>query len=137
MTARLYHFAMFLVTLGMLAGVVADWHFTVGFDPRSLEWWQWLYAAAIHPAGLPDNMQYPALVILGSGMLVLIVLAIFSARARNDTVSGNRKGRELHGSARWANWRELYSLQFVGKQTAGQLLMPIGESTGWLTILFQ
>ncbi|AUG51500.1 type IV secretory system conjugative DNA transfer family protein [Thalassospira marina] len=107
MTARLYHFAMFLITLGMLAGVIADWHFSVGFDPRSLEWWQWLYAAAIHPAGLPDNMQYPALVILGSGMLVLIVLAIFSARARNDTVSGNRKGRELHGSARWANWRDI------------------------------
>jgi type IV secretion system protein VirD4 len=107
MTAKLYHFAMFVVVLGMLAGVIADWHVVVGFDPRSLQWWQWLYATLIHPAGLPDNMQNPALVILGSGMLVLIVLAIFSARARNDTVSGTRKGKELHGSARWATWRDV------------------------------
>ena len=115
MSQRLGHFFLVVILLGMIAGVIGLWHFEVGFDPRNPAWWKWLGAVAIHPAGLPKEMLYPAFYTIIGGVLLMVVVGVLMSRARNDTVSGNRSGKELYGSARWATFKDIRKARLFRK----------------------
>ncbi|WP_417519123.1 type IV secretory system conjugative DNA transfer family protein [Marinobacter sp.] len=99
----------------MITAILWQWHLAVGFDALDLRWWQWSLSAATHPAGLPDEMLYPALWIGITGLLSMFGVLALASRANNSTVRGNRKGDELHGSARWAKLRDLKKARLFRK----------------------
>lgn len=114
MTA-LYRLTLPVILLGMITAILWQWHLAVGFDALDLRWWQWSLDAATHPAGLPDEMLYPALWIGITGLLSMFGVLALAARANNSTLKGNRKGDELHGSARWAKLKDLKKAKLFRK----------------------
>ncbi|WP_417260421.1 MULTISPECIES: type IV secretory system conjugative DNA transfer family protein [Alphaproteobacteria] len=114
MTA-LYRLTLPVILVAMITAILWQWHLAVGFDALDLRWWQWSLSAATHPAGLPDEMLYPALWIGITGLLSMFGVLALASRANNSTVRGNRKGDELHGSARWAKLRDLKKARLFRK----------------------
>lgn len=114
MTA-LYRLSLPVILLAMITAILWQWHLAVGFDALDLRWWQWSLDAATHPAGLPDEMLYPALWIGITGLLCMFGVLALAARANNSTLKGNRKGDELHGSARWAKLKDLKKARLFRK----------------------
>lgn len=114
MTA-LYRLSLPLILIAMITAILWQWHLAVGFNALDLRWWQWSLDAATHPAGLPDGMLYPALWIGITGLLCMFGVLALAARANNSTLKGNRKGDELHGSARWAKLKDLKKARLFRK----------------------
>ncbi|AJD52754.1 TRAG protein [Thalassospira xiamenensis M-5 = DSM 17429] len=114
MTA-LYRLSLPFILLAMITAILWQWHLAVGFDALDLRWWQWSLEAATHSAGLPDEMLYPALWIGITGLLSMFGVLALATRANNSTLKGNRKGDELHGSARWAKLKDLKKARLFRK----------------------
>ncbi|RCK47776.1 type IV secretory system conjugative DNA transfer family protein [Thalassospira profundimaris] len=114
MTA-LYRLSLPFILLAMITAILWQWHLAVGFDALDLRWWRWSLDAATHPAGLPNEMLYPALWIGITGLLCMFGVLALAARANNSTLKGNRKGDELHGSARWAKLRDIKKARLFRK----------------------
>ncbi|KXJ52530.1 MAG: conjugal transfer protein TraG [Thalassospira sp. Nap_22] len=106
MTA-IYRLTLPVILITMITAILWQWRLAVGFDALDLRWWQWSLDAATHSAGLPDEMLYPALWIGITGLLCMFGVLALAARANNSTLKGNRKGDELHGSARWAKLKDI------------------------------
>lgn len=135
MSQRLGHFFLVVILLGMIAGVIGLWHFEVGFDPRNPAWWKWLGAAAIHPAGLPKEMLYPAFYTAVGGVLLMVVVGILMSKARNDTVAGSRRGNELHGSARWATMKDIRKARLFRKDGDSVIVGAVRTWRGKIRVL--
>lgn len=111
----LYRMSLPVILIAMIVAILWQWHLAVGFDALDLRWWQWSLDAATHPAGLPDEMLYPALWIGITGLLSMFGVLALATRANNSTLKGNRKGDELHGSARWAKLKDLKKARLFRK----------------------
>jgi type IV secretion system protein VirD4 len=135
MTQRLGHFFLVVIFAGMIAGIIGQWHYSVGFDPADPAWWQWLGKAVVHPAGIPSEMLNPAIMIAtGCGLLFCLVSFLMS-RARNDTVSGSRKAHELHGSARWATIKDIKKARLFRKPGDSVVIGAWRTATGKIRAL--
>ncbi|MHC8494279.1 type IV secretory system conjugative DNA transfer family protein [Thalassospira sp. SM2505] len=114
MTA-LYRMSLPIILITMIAAILWQWHLAVGFDALDLRWWQWSLDAVKHPAGLPDEMLRPAIWTGIAGLLSMFAMLALATRANNSTLKGNRKGDELHGSARWAKLKDLKKARLFRK----------------------
>ena len=114
MTA-IYRLTLPIILIAMIAAILWQWHLSVGFDALDLRWWQWSLEAATHSAGLPNEMLYPALWTGIAGLLSMFAVLALASRANNSTLRGNRRGDELHGSARWAKLRDLKKARLFRK----------------------
>lgn len=114
MTA-LYRMSLPVILIAMITAILWQWHLAVGFDALDLRWWQWSLEAATHSAGLPNEMLYPALWTGIVGLVSMFAMLALATRANNSTLKGNRKGDELHGSARWAKLRDLKKARLFRK----------------------
>ncbi|KZB64649.1 type IV secretion system protein VirD4 [Thalassospira sp. MBR-102] len=110
-----YRLTLPVILIAMIAAILWQWQLAVGFDALDLRWWQWSLEAATHSAGLPDEMLYPALWIGITGLLSMFGVLALATRANNSTLKGNRKGDELHGSARWAKLKDLKKARLFRK----------------------
>tara|TARA_R110000782_G_scaffold19775_1_gene53824 strand:+ start:546 stop:2321 length:1776 start_codon:yes stop_codon:yes gene_type:complete len=104
-----------VILIAMITAILWQWHLAVGFDALDLRWWQWSLEAATHSAGLPNEMLYPALWTGIVGLLSMFGVLALATRANNSTLRGNRKGDELHGSARWAKLPDLKKARLFRK----------------------
>ncbi len=114
MTA-LYRLTLPIILIAMIAAILWQWHLSVGFDALDLRWWQWSFEAVKHPAGLPDEMLRPAIWTGIAGLVSMFAMLALATRANNSTLKGNRKGDELHGSARWAKLKDLKKARLFRK----------------------
>ena len=114
MTA-LHRMSLPVILIAMITAILWQWHLAVGFDALDLRWWQWSLEAATHSAGLPNEMLYPALWTGIVGLLSMFGVLALATRANNSTLRGNRKGDELHGSARWAKLPDLKKARLFRK----------------------
>lgn len=115
MSQRFGHFLLVVILLGTIAGILLEWHLSVGFDPRNPDWWKWLGATLVHPAGLPKEMLFPAFGIILGGIALMGVVGFIMNRARNDTMAGGRNSKDIHGSARWANIKDIRKARLFRK----------------------
>lgn len=102
-----------VIALGSLWGL---WWWQIGFDPRDIKWWKWLIASLLHPAGLPQPMVWAAQGCLIGGLLLLLAIAIFMRQARNRTLHGGFGSKDLHGSARWATFKDVLKSGLLSKK---------------------
>ncbi|KZB63145.1 conjugal transfer protein TraG [Thalassospira lucentensis] len=114
MTA-LYRMSLTIILIAMITAILWQWHLAVGFDALDLRWWQWSFEAVKHPAGLPDEMLRPAIWTGIAGLVSMFAMLALATRANNSTLKGNRKGDELHGSARWAKLKDLKKAKLFRK----------------------
>lgn len=99
-----------LLGCASLVGVtLTGWHLTLGFRPDQAEWWRWLGTFWKQTGGFPGEVLRPAYAGVGSFLAFLFLGAALSTGARSTTVSGGRKSKELHGTARWASHRDVKS----------------------------
>jgi len=105
---------MLMARLGLIAvfslavvAVLLQWHWSVGFDPLDARWWEWAFKSAVHPAGLPAAMTSAAIWTGAAGFAAMLGVAALAARASNRTVAGSREAEELHGTARWAEKKDV------------------------------
>ena len=115
MSQRLGHLFLVVIALGMLVGTIGQWYLAIGFDATNPEWWHWLWASAIHPEGLPDELVKPTMITVLVGAVLLVIVGIIMTRARNDTLSGRRKSKDLYGSARWATMKDIKKARLLRK----------------------
>ncbi|MDP2699926.1 type IV secretory system conjugative DNA transfer family protein [Thalassospira sp.] len=115
MNQRVGQFFLFLILLGLVGGILGQWYLSVGFDPRNPAWWQWLWAASIHPEGLPDELLKPAFLTAIVAGLLFVVVGFLMTRARNETMSGGHKSKNLYGSARWAKLKDIKKARLLRK----------------------
>lgn len=99
--------SLLFVFVGILAAIIIQWHFAVGFDPQDLRWWEWVAKVAFHPTGLPPEMLNAVYFAGAGGVVGMFLVVAIATRARNRTLGGGRDGDELHGSARWANRKDV------------------------------
>lgn len=114
MTA-LYRLSLPVILLAMITAILWQWRLAVGFDALDLRWWQWSFEAVKHPAGLPDEMLRPAIWAGIAGLISMFAMLALATRANNSTLKGNRKGDELHGSARWAKLKDIKKARLFRK----------------------
>lgn len=115
MTQTRAHFLLVAILLGSIAAILMQWNMAVGFDPTMLEWWNWLAAVIMHPDGVPDEMLTPAIWTLIAAVSAMAMVGIWASRARNETVQGKRKSKDLHGSARWATLKDIKKAHLLRK----------------------
>ncbi len=104
-----------IVTL-MVIATLWQWHHAVGFDPLDARWWKWFLKSIAHPEGLPMELVYPLYWTGIGGVAAIFLLMVIASRAKNSTVSGGRKQDELHGSARWAEKKDIKKAGLFSKQ---------------------
>ncbi|GAB3129316.1 type IV secretory system conjugative DNA transfer family protein [Novispirillum itersonii] len=102
-----------LLALGCLWGL---WWWQIGFDPRDVQWWKWLIASLLHPAGLPQPMVWAAQGCLIGGLVLLLAIALIMRQARNRTLHGAFGSKDLHGSARWATFKDVKHSRLLSKK---------------------
>ncbi len=107
---RLKSLALTALILAIPAAAVITftlWYLAQGFIPWTQEWWSWLIASAIFYRDLPAGMFWPLiffLVVVGStGMAT----TLFRLSPGGTTIFGGVKAADLHGSAKWADRKEI------------------------------
>ncbi|GAB6053096.1 conjugal transfer protein TraG [Magnetospira thiophila] len=130
MTARLL---LPVVFLAALAAILLQWRGAVGFDPLDGRWWVWLWQTATHTRGLPDDLLWPVYWTGAAGFAALALVLHLSARAGARTLAGGRQRDDLHGSARWALWKDVKRAGLAGRRgvVVGGWKQWLGTRTLW------
>ncbi|QFT29576.1 Conjugal transfer protein TraG [Labrenzia sp. THAF82] len=97
--ARLF---AFLGLASLVSVTLIGWHLSLGFDPLNVAWWHWLRAVWLESGWFPPEILNPAYAGFGAFALFFCVGAYASSGAKSKTVSGGRKQKDIHGTARWA-----------------------------------
>ncbi|MCW9033511.1 MAG: type IV secretory system conjugative DNA transfer family protein [Alphaproteobacteria bacterium] len=105
-----------LIIIFIVIATLWQWNLAVGFNPMDSRWWSWLIKTTIHPEGVPTELVYPLYWSGIGGITAMFLLMVLATRSRNSTVSGGRKGDELHGSARWAEKKDVKKAGLFSKQ---------------------
>ena len=96
-----------IVMLAAIVALFAIWHAGEGFVPWDIRWWRWLIATWFHYGFLPAGMMIP----LAGTMAVMIGAPVAATalgrRIGARTVHGDFGKTDLHGSARWADKRDV------------------------------
>ncbi len=104
-----------LVIFLCLGGLFSYYHYAFEFDYKSLEWWGWLFKVYFSPQEKPSFITVP-LYLTGFCMMVgLVLVALVFSGSKASTISGGRKGKDLHGSARRAKWKDIKKAQLNSK----------------------
>ncbi|SDQ36831.1 type IV secretory system conjugative DNA transfer family protein [Pseudovibrio sp. Tun.PSC04-5.I4] len=116
-----------------IAVTLAGWYYTLEFDPTNMEWWKWLYAYFQQTNELPNTILIP----FGGGfiamILVMIAGRIVMEKATSSTISGNRDSKSLHGTARFAERKEVEKMGLLrGK---GVIVGGFEEKNGSTSVL--
>ncbi len=78
-----------------------------GFNPFQPDWWKWLRAFWLETGGLPSEILRPAYGGFGAFLALMVTGTIVSSGARSETIFGGRKQKDIHGTARWAETRDV------------------------------
>ncbi|POF27819.1 type IV secretory system conjugative DNA transfer family protein [Roseibium marinum] len=104
------HLMRFFAVLAFsaLVGVtLTGWYYTLGFNPLQPAWWQWLLDFWRQARGFPTEILHPAYAGLAGFLVLMLIGAIASSGARSKTIFGGRKQKDIHGTARWAEARDV------------------------------
>lgn len=118
---RLARFSI-LITMPLSMGIIL-W-FVGNFDVTYPPAWDWLVGYIKTHKTIPPYFLWAAYGGVGVALALLLVIQIIASRVKARTVSGERGQKDLHGSARWAVWKDV--------KRAG--LIPIGFSL-WVRFL--
>ena len=124
--------ALILLLLSAPAALFGVWYQTVGFDPRQVPHWQWLGGYLRSTGSLPEEMLFGLYGTGGYLILGVLVIVLVASRASARSVSGGRGSSDLHGSARWAKWRDVVKAGLTGKTgvVVGRDRLGIGQPVG-------
>jgi type IV secretion system protein VirD4 len=104
------HLMRFFAVLAcvVLVGVtLTGWHYYLGFNPLQPDWWKWLRAFWLETGGFPPEILRPAYGGFGAFLALMLTGAIVASGARSETIFGGRKQKDIHGTARWAETRDV------------------------------
>jgi len=97
-----------VLAYGALVGVtLTGWYYTLGFNPLQPAWWQWLLDFWRQARGFPTEILQPAYAGFGAFLALMVTGTIVSSGARSETIFGGRKQKDIHGTARWAETRDV------------------------------
>ena len=97
-----------VLAFSALVGVtLTGWHSLLGFNPLQADWWRWLRAFWHETGSFPSEILHPAYGGLASFVALMFVGAIVASGARSETIFGARKQKDIHGTARWAETRDV------------------------------
>ncbi|TYC64011.1 conjugal transfer protein TraG [Rhodobacterales bacterium] len=96
-----------LACVALVSVTLTGWHYTLGFNALQAAWWIWLRSFYLETGGLPPEIMTPAYGGIGAFIALMFVGAIVSSGASSRTIFGGRKSRDIHGTARWANKRDV------------------------------
>ncbi|KZM42219.1 type IV secretory system conjugative DNA transfer family protein [Labrenzia sp. OB1] len=100
--------AFAVLACAALVGVtLTGWHYTLGFNPLQAAWWQWLLDFWRQASGFPNEILQPAYAGFGAFLSLMLIGAIVSSGARSETIFGGRRQKDIHGTARWAETRDV------------------------------
>ena len=105
-----------VVFLATVALILFQWKSAVGFDALDTRWWTWLWQTLVRTQGLPEELLRPVYWIGSAGLASTALALILSARVGARTLLGGRGKDDLHGSARWAKWKEVVHAGLHGKR---------------------
>ncbi|MEJ8476898.1 type IV secretory system conjugative DNA transfer family protein [Roseibium algae] len=92
----------------VLVGVtLTGWHFTLGFHPLQPDWWLWLKAFWLQTGSLPIEILQPVYAGLAGFVALMVLGVIVTSGAKSRTVFGGRRSKDIHGTARWAETRDV------------------------------
>lgn len=98
---------MWPVFAAIPTSILYYWHQANGFEPFNKLWWIWLLETIKQTGGLPQELLTPLVLCGGAGVFLLGCLIYLNSRASTKTAHGNRDSENLHGSARWANLKDI------------------------------
>ena len=101
-----------------LAIIIGGWYFTVGFNPTERDHWMWLVQTIKQGQFFRPELFTPLYAGAIAALVLALVFVFLSLRPSATTLSGKQKAGALHGSARWANWRDIKKAELHKKQGA-------------------
>ncbi|MCV0423975.1 MAG: type IV secretory system conjugative DNA transfer family protein [Roseibium sp.] len=104
---HLMRFFAVLACVALVGVTLTGWHTTLGFNPLQAAWWQWLRDFWIQARSFPTEILYPSYAGMAAFLVLMLIGAIVSTGARSETIFGGRKQKDLHGTARWAETRDV------------------------------
>jgi len=109
---RVFFIGILIASVILLFGL---WFSLAGFDPRQVSHWQWLSEYVRAYGALPEEMLLALYIAGGSMLLGLLLVVLTASRAKSRSVSGGHGSKDLHGTARWAVWRDVVKAGLTGK----------------------
>ncbi|WJS05523.1 type IV secretory system conjugative DNA transfer family protein [Roseibium aggregatum] len=96
-----------LACVALVGVTLTGWYSFLGFNPLQADWWKWLRAFWLETGSFPPEILRPAYGGLASFVALMFVGAIVASGARSETIFGGRKQKDIHGTARWAETRDV------------------------------
>lgn len=105
-----------LIILTLTAMIIlVGWHYTLQFNALDKRWWEWLIKAFIATEGRLNLKIYGPFLIGIFAFLAMLILSTLTYRATARVVGNpGRKTDDLHGSARWAKWKDVKLAALAG-----------------------
>ncbi|NVK20548.1 MAG: type IV secretory system conjugative DNA transfer family protein [Methylocystaceae bacterium] len=111
----IYRAISFLIFAVLIASLFFWWNQLNGFDALDMQWWIWLFKYVKATDALPEEFYLPLYTITPLLAIAPAFVLAVGNRAKNRT-SGDRKSNELHGTARWAQKKDLKQAGLIQKQ---------------------
>jgi type IV secretion system protein VirD4 len=105
--------ALVLVVLAVMI-TYAVWLWVFGFDALRQDHWRWAMSYLQDYQSLPPFLLH-SLFIVGIGLVVSFVLAMaLGSRIKARTIHGDHDKETIHGSAKWASWKDVKRAGLTG-----------------------
>ncbi|MEP4191882.1 MAG: type IV secretory system conjugative DNA transfer family protein [Sneathiella sp.] len=111
-------FLMLICMIGLHVSILFLWNKANGFNPLQKDWWLWLIETVRVTGSLPHEMLVPMIACGSVSVAILFFLVYLNNRAGAETRHGKHDSKTLHGSARWAERKDIKKTGLLGKKGA-------------------
>lgn len=106
--------AMLAACTIVLSAVLVYTQLAYGFEAVRSDHWRWLWLWVKRTGGMPPGFTVPLFVAGGALLLSVLGVVSIAGRPGTRTIFGKHRQSTLHGSARWATYRDINAAGLMG-----------------------
>lgn len=106
-TMLMVRFFLLFNAAASIAILFTWWNVLNGFYWLDKAWWQWILDNLRINHTLPKDYMFASQVVASLFFLFVVFIFLLGSRSKTRTISGKRNSKDLHGSSRWATYKDI------------------------------
>ncbi len=103
------------IAIMAIISIFYSWYFFNGFLWNDKAWWLWIFQNIKQNHILPAAMMQILYWAMGAALFLMLLNLTILNRIGSTTIFGNRSTKDIHGSARWATFRDIKKTGLLAK----------------------